>query len=163
VTVLYELAEPAVETNTANLTIRYKPGDLIIFGDADLKCTLMEYNSEASLQARRDALRAKIMAKPPINLQSLQSVIEAYMGLPVDIELADNYTVKVWYRGESRQADLNPLFVTIYDMIPANLIVEISYRWLIWNELDAQNLTFDQLDVLGLTMDELGRGDWIAE
>ena len=49
------------------------------------------------------------------------------------------------------------------DMIPANLIVEISYRWLIWNELDAQNLTFDQLDVLGLTMDELGRGDWIAE
>jgi len=115
----------------------------------------------STLQARREALRAKIMAKPPINLQSFKAVVEAYMGLEVDVELAPNYTIKVWYRGESRQPDLNPLYATVYEMIPANLIVEIMYRYVIWNELDALNMDFDVLDAKNLTWDEFEKGEWI--
>ncbi|WP_195277385.1 putative phage tail protein [Anaerotruncus rubiinfantis] len=115
----------------------------------------------SSLQARREALRAKIMAKPPINLQSFKAVVEAYMGLEVDVELAPNYTIKVWYRGESRQPDLAPLYATVYEMIPANLIVEIMYRYVVWNELDALNMNFDALDAKNLTWDEFEKGEWI--
>ena len=115
----------------------------------------------SSLQARREALRAKIMAKPPINLQSFKAVVEAYMGLEVDVELAPNYTIKVWYRGESRQPDLAPLYATVYEMIPANLIVEIMYRYVIWNEIDALNMNFDDLDAKNLTWDKFEKGEWI--
>ena len=115
----------------------------------------------STLQARRDALKAKLMSKPPINLNALKAVIEAYMGIDVDITVS-NYTITVKYRGESRIADLTPLYATSYDMIPANLLMEISYLYLMWDELDAQNLTFNQLDAKNLTFDTLERGEWIA-
>lgn len=115
----------------------------------------------STMQARRDALKAKLMTKPPINLQALQSVIEAYMGLSVDIDVAD-FIVKIRYRGESRIADLAPLYATAYEMIPADLLMDIAYLYLIWDEMDAQALTFDQLDVKNLTMNEFERGEWIA-
>lgn len=115
----------------------------------------------ASLFARRDAIKAKLMTKPPINLNALKGIIEAYMGLDVDISVAD-FIVTVKYRGESRIADLDPLYATAYETIPANLLLSISYLYLIWDELDAQNLTFDQLDTKNLTMTDLERGEWIA-
>ena len=115
----------------------------------------------STLQARRDALKAKLMSKPPINLNVLKTIIQAYMGLEVDISVS-NFTITVKYRGESRIADLNPLYVTAYETIPANMLLDISYLYLIWNELDTQNLTFNQLDAKNLTMDTLERGEWIA-
>lgn len=115
----------------------------------------------STLQARRNALKAKLMAKPPINLQVLKGVIQAYMGVDVDITVA-NFIVTVKYRGTSRIADLVPLYTTVYEMIPANLLMAISYSYLVWDELDAQNLIFDQLDTKNLTFDTLERGEWIA-
>lgn len=115
----------------------------------------------STLQARRDALKAKLMTKPPINLKVLKAIVEAYMGLEVDMWV-DGYTVKIRYRGESRIADLNPLIATGYEKIPANMLLDISYLYLVWDELDAQNLTFDQLDAKNLTFTNLERGEWIA-
>lgn len=77
-----------------------------------------------SLKSRREAVRAKLMAKPPINLKKLQGVIEEYMGIQVTISIS-NYVITVGYRGEALVSDLSPLYVTIYEMIPANLIVNI--------------------------------------
>lgn len=113
-----------------------------------------------TLQARRDAIRAKLMSKPPINLVALKAIVEAYMGLTVDITL-DGYQVHIKYRGESRIADLNPLYATMWETIPANMLVDIAYLYLIWDELNAQNLTFDQLDAKSLTMDTFEKGEWI--
>lgn len=115
----------------------------------------------ATLQARRDALKAKLMTKPPINLRVLKAIVEAYMGLAVDISV-DGFMVKIRYRGESRIADLNPLIATAYEKIPANMLMDIAYAYLIWDELDAQNITFDALDAKNLTMTDLERGEWIA-
>lgn len=114
-----------------------------------------------TLQARRDAIRSKIMTKPPINLNVLKSIVEAYMGLTVDIML-DGYQLHIKYRGESRIADLNPLYATMWETIPANMLVDIAYAYLTWNELDAQSLTFEELDAKNLTMTELEKGEWIA-
>lgn len=92
----------------------------------------------SSLKARREAVLAKLRTKPPINLLTLKEIIEAYMGVPVEIYL-DGYTVKVRYRGESRIADLSPLYATAYETIPANLILEIAYAYVTWGEVLSQN------------------------
>lgn len=86
-----------------------------------------------TLQARRDAIWAAIITKPPINLQTLKSVVEAYMGLEVDLTL-DGYQVHIRYRGESRIADLNPLYTTMWKTIPANMLVDIAYLYVTWGE-----------------------------
>ena len=88
----------------------------------------------SSLKARREAVLAKLRTKPPINLMTLKEIIEAYMGVTVEICL-DGYTVKVRYRGESRIADLAPLYATAYETIPANLILEIAYAYVTWGEV----------------------------
>lgn len=113
-----------------------------------------------TLQARRDALKAKLMTKPPINLQVLKGIVEAYMGLGVDISV-DNFMVKVKYRGESRIKDLNPLYVTAYEAIPANMLMDIAYLYLLWSETDAKNLTWGQTDAKNLTWYQWERGDWL--
>jgi hypothetical protein len=113
-----------------------------------------------TLQARRDALKAKLMTKPPINLQVLKGIIKAYMGLEVDISV-DNFTVKVRYRGESRIKDLNPLYVTAYETIPANMLMDIAYLYLLWSETDAKNLTWVQMDAKKLTWYQWERGEWL--
>ena len=104
----------------------------------------------SSLKSRREAVRAKLMAKPPINLRKLQSVIEEYMGVEVTISIS-NYVVTVGYRGETLVNDLTPLYATIYEMIPANLIVNIIRLYNTHSELapnthiDLQKYTHDQL------------------
>lgn len=115
----------------------------------------------ATLQARRDAIKAKLMTKPPINITVLQSIIEAYMGVDVDINISD-FIVSVKYRGESRIADLNPLYATAYETIPANLILDISYLYLLWDESDGKSLTWDATDALNLTWVQWERGEWIG-
>ncbi|WP_085832124.1 putative phage tail protein [Clostridium merdae] len=115
----------------------------------------------STLQARRDALKAKLMTKPPININVLRNMVEAYMGLNVEVSVED-FVIKVRYRGESRISDLKPLYVTAYETIPANLLLDIAYIYLTWDELDDQALTFDQLDEKNLTLTQLERGEWIA-
>ena len=114
----------------------------------------------STIEARRDALQARLMTKPPINMAVLEEIIEAYMGVDVDMSV-DGHKVIVKYRGESRVADLTPLFVTMYDTIPAAMVVDISYRYLTWDEVDAQALTWDSLDEMGLTWDEFEKGEWV--
>lgn len=114
-----------------------------------------------SLQSRRDAIRAKLMSKPPINENALQAVVEAYMGVPVGITVS-GYQITIKYRGESRQPDLSPLYNTMWKMIPADMLVDIAYLYLTFGELTAQNLTFGQLTAKNLTMEQLGKGEWIT-
>ena len=72
-----------------------------------------------------------------------------------------DFTLTVKYRGQSRVSDLTPLYATLYDIIPANLIIDISYLFLTWDELDSLNITFDSLDAKALTWDQFERGDWV--
>ena len=108
-----------------------------------------------TLQARRDAIRAKIITKPPINLQVLKSIVEAYMGLNVDVTL-DGYHVHIKYRGESRIADLNPLYETMWKTIPANMLVDIAYLYVTWDEVKSQYPTWG--DVKTKTWGDIRKG-----
>lgn len=114
-----------------------------------------------TLKARREALKARLMTKPPINLETLRVIIETYMGVQVEIGLADS-VVSVVYRGTVKVADLRPLYATIYETIPASLLVKIEYKYLIWYEMDAQGLIFSALDAKGFDWNTLERGEWIG-
>lgn len=109
----------------------------------------------ATLQARRDALKAKLMTKPPINIQTLKKVVEAYMGLDVEIQVEDS-VIKIWYRGTSRVANLEPLYATAYQMIPANLVMEIAYLYATWGEVKETYPTWG--DMLGKTWGDIYKG-----
>ncbi len=115
----------------------------------------------STLKARREALKARLMTKPPINLETLRAIVEAYMGVGVEIGL-NNSVVSVVYRGTANVADLRPLYATLYETIPANLLVEIAYKYLVWHEFDAQELRFAALGALALNWDTLERGEWIG-
>ena len=114
-----------------------------------------------TMKARREALKARLMTKPPINLETLRGIIETYMGVQVELEL-NNSVVSVVYRGTSKVADLRPLYATIYETIPASLLVKIAYKYLIWYEMDAQGLIFSTLDAKGFDWNTLERGEWIG-
>ena len=114
-----------------------------------------------TLKARREALKARLMTKPPINLETLREIIETYMGVQVEIGLAGS-SVSVVYRGTAKVADLRPLYATIYETIPASLLVKIAYKYLIWYEMDAQGLIFSTLDAKGFDWNTLERGEWIG-
>lgn len=116
---------------------------------------------DGTLKSRREALLARLASKPPISVSALKEIIEKYMGVPVDISVKD-YVIRVTYRGESKAADLAPLYSTLYEMIPANLILEIAYLYLTWTELEAQSLTFAALDAKGMNWSEFERGEWIV-
>jgi len=115
---------------------------------------------DSSVEARREAVLAKLMTKPPINLAVLKGIIEAYMGIVVEIEV-NLYRIYVRYRGESRIKDLTPLFVTVNDIIPANMIVYINYKYLTWNELDSIGMVFNSLDGLDADWQYFEKGEWI--
>ncbi len=128
---------------------------------AEIYLVLSEYQATETFQARKNAIKSKLMTKPPINLETLRTIIEAYMGVEVEITIADS-VVSVVYRGDTEVVDLAPLYATLYETIPANLLVEIAYKYLQWLELDAQLLDFDALDAKNLTWDDFERGEWIG-
>ncbi|MBQ4538264.1 MAG: DUF2313 domain-containing protein [Oscillospiraceae bacterium] len=111
------------------------------------------------LQSRREALLARLISKPPINLAVLKNIIETYMGVEVDIE-TEGYFVNVSYRGEAKISDLRPLFATAYELIPAVMLLEIGYRYLIWREMDGISISFDDLDGKNLTWQLFEKGEW---
>lgn len=114
----------------------------------------------STLQARREALVARLMTKPPINLKVLRGIIEAYMGLTVDI-YTKGYFVRVRYRGESRIKDLVPLYETAYEIIPACMLLDIAYKYLTWDELDILMMDFGALDAVEIDWETFEKGEWI--
>ena len=99
-----------------------------------------------SLESRRQAIKAKLLTKPPINLKTLKSVVEAYLGVEVNCSLLEKpYTINVTYRGLTSLPNLDPLYQTIYDLIPANMALEIAYAYVQWQEVLANQQTWSKV------------------
>lgn len=99
-----------------------------------------------SLESRRQAIKAKLLTKPPINLQTLKAVIEVYLGVGVNCSLLEKpYTINVTYRGLTSIPDLEPLYQTIYELIPANMVLEIAYAYIKWQEILDKEQTWEKV------------------
>lgn len=102
-----------------------------------------------TIESRRQAIAAKLLSQPPINLETLREIVQAYLGVSVNIAIHNQpYTVNVTYRGLAKLPDLIPLYKTIYDVIPANMILEIAYAYVTWNEVKTKIWA------------EIGQGTW---
>ncbi|MEG0416388.1 MAG: putative phage tail protein [Erysipelothrix sp.] len=85
------------------------------------------------LISRRNAIKAKMMGQPPININSLKAYTEAYLGVPVTILMHNEpYVITVTYKGIQELPDMSPYYVSIYDLIPANIKVLITYAFRTW-------------------------------
>lgn len=52
---------------------------------------------KSNLTARRNAVKAKLMAKPPITVETLRAVIETYLGVQVDMVLWTMPDIPNWH------------------------------------------------------------------
>lgn len=48
---------------------------------------------------------------------------------------AEPYVIYIYYRGTKKIPDLAPLYEMLYEMIPANLIVKVLYKYQTWGEV----------------------------
>lgn len=114
----------------------------------------------SSLEGRRAAVLAKKRAKPPINEGTMRHMIETYLSLPVQIWIS-NYIVTIRYRGIPACEDMEPLYQTLFDTIPANLLLDIDYLYVIWDELDGLHLSWEEMDAISHPFENFERGLWI--
>lgn len=147
----------AIRQNVQNRSVMSAEGEGISRWEKILGVTTPLNSSD---QSRREALKAKLMTKPPINLGALREVIQTYMGVSVNIEV-DEYQILVRYRGESRVADLKPFYQTLYELIPAVLLVSIVYFYLTWDGLMEKDLDFDGLTAKDLDWYSFERAKWL--
>ncbi len=100
--------------------------------------SIFEINSpiKENLVNRRNAVKAQILGRPIINVNTLKSMTEAYLGVPVSIELhPEDYTIKITYKGIEKLPDMDPYYASVYKTIPANLLVTIAYAFAVWGEV----------------------------
>ena len=67
------------------------------------------------------------------------------------------YVIYIYYRGTGKLPDLTPLYKMLYDMIPANLIVKILYKYQTWGEAKENYKTWGAAK--GLTWDAAKLGN----
>ena len=48
---------------------------------------------------------------------------------------SEPYTIYIYYRGTKKIPDLSPLYEMLYELIPANLIIKILYKYQTWGEV----------------------------
>ena len=51
---------------------------------------------------------------------------------------AEPYVIYIYYRGTNKIPDLSPLYEMLYEMIPANLIIKVLYKYQTWGEVNDQ-------------------------
>lgn len=112
---------------------------------------------------RRSRIISKMRGIGTVTVAMIKNVAEAYDGGTVDVtEQPEFYQITITFidtRGVP--PNIEDLKEAIEEIIPAHLGVVYQYRYLIWDELDALNLTWDELDALNLTWDEFETGGWL--
>lgn len=114
-------------------------------------------------EQRRSRLLSKLRGVGTVTINLIKTVAEAYDGGNVDVtEETDLYQLTITFidtRGVP--PNIEDLREAIEEIIPAHLGVIYQYRYLIWDELEALDLTWDELDALYLTWDEFEIGGWL--
>lgn len=112
---------------------------------------------------RRSRIASKMRGIGTVTVKMMKNVAEAYDGGTVEVtEQAPLYQFTVKFidtRGIP--PNLDDLKTAIEEIKPAHLAVKYKFRYLIWDELDSQQLTWDELDALQVTWDEFETGGWI--
>lgn len=60
-------------------------------------------------------------------------------------QTAEPYVIYIYYRGTNRIPDLAPLYEMLYELIPANLIIKVLYKYQTWGEVNREYNRWSEL------------------
>lgn len=83
--------------------------------------------SGTTTEQKRENIISKFSETVPFNLDTLKSVINSYLKNPCSAVLTDEGKILVYYTGENYITDDKDVYANAYNVIPANLQIEICY------------------------------------
>lgn len=113
-------------------------------------------NASKPAEYRRSVVKSKIRGQGTITVFLIKTTCESYSNGEVDVsEDNSNYSFKVTFVGTvGIPPNLDDLKARIEDIKPAHLVVGYEFIYMIFDDFDAYNKTWDQWDTLDLTWDE---------
>jgi hypothetical protein len=113
---------------------------------------------------RLSVLRAKMRGQGTTTKPMLQSMAASFSGGEVDVnERFAEYITEIKFVGTwGTPPNVNDLWDSIREILPAHLDLIFTYRYLTWRELNAQSLTFAELSAMNMQWNEFSGGAWIG-
>lgn len=123
----------------------------------------LEIHTGKPIEHRRSRIISKMRGLGTVTVEMMKNVAEAYDGGTVDVtEQAPLYQFTVEFidtRGIP--PNLDDLKAAIEEIKPAHLAVAYKFRYLIWDDLDLENLTWDNLDAMNIAWADFEAGGWL--
>ncbi len=69
---------------------------------------------------------------------------------------AEPYVIYIYYRGTKKIPDLSPLYEMLYELIPANLVIKVLYKYQTWGEVKENYQNWTELKNLSWGTVQLG-------
>ncbi len=116
-----------------------------------------------SYERRREILLAKLRGVGTTTGEMVRRVAAAFSGGDVEvIEHPEEYRFEIRFIGvKGIPPNMPGLMQAIEQIKPAHLGAIYTFRYLIWDELDAINATWEMIDAKNLTWDEYETGGWL--
>jgi hypothetical protein len=109
------------------------------------------------LEERRSAVKSRMRGAGTVTIEGLKNICNAYINGRINvIESPSDYKLKIEFIDErGYPSNIETLKQIISQVIPAHIAVEYQYRYLTWNEFDSFGWSWSQIDAKQLTFDEL--------
>lgn len=109
------------------------------------------------ISERRDRIVSRIRGYGTVTVALVKEVAESYDKGTVDV-IPDPATYTVTIRFVDTMGvppNIDDLKAAVRAVLPAHLDVKYEFRYFLWSDLDALNITWDDWDALGLTWNEV--------
>ncbi|MFI3227319.1 MAG: putative phage tail protein [Clostridia bacterium] len=90
--------------------------------------------SGSTLEQKRANIISKFSETVPFSIDSLHNIIKRYISVGYEIDLATDGKIIVYYKGGSFLQDKTLLYRDVYNIIPANLLFELEYLFLMYSD-----------------------------
>jgi hypothetical protein len=109
------------------------------------------------LEERRSAVKSRMRGAGTVTVEGLKNICNAYVNGRINvIESLSDYKIIIEFIDErGYPSNIETLKQIISQVIPAHIAVEYQYRYLTWNEFDSFGWSWSQIDAKQLTFDEL--------
>jgi len=114
-------------------------------------------NESDSYDVRRSRVLSRWRAVGNFSEDLIKSVCESFLNGEVDVKIRPaQYEVIIKFVGKRGiPPNLEDLKAIVNGLIHAHYGVSYEFTYLIWDEVDKENMTFDELDAANYTFDEL--------
>lgn len=108
-------------------------------------------------EQRRSVIKSKIRGAGTVTLAVIKNVADSFQNGEIKVEenFADYEVVITFIGKRGVPPNENDVRTALREIVPAHLSLKFQYTYLLWDELDAANLTWDKLDALNMTWDQL--------